>query len=79
MSKWIKIAQQDDMEFYHGTTTGNNNQTLKAFIANGIDPKASSGLGQGAGFFMQKNFDASKNHAVKLEGMSGFPMVINLK
>ena len=79
MSKWIKIAQQDDMEFYHGTTTGNNNQTLKAFIANGIDPKASSGLGQGAGFFMQKNFDASKNHAVKLEGMSGFPMVIKLK
>jgi hypothetical protein len=79
MSKWIKIAQQDDMEFYHGTTTGNNNQTLKAFIANGIDPKASSGLGQGAGFFMQKNFDASKNHAVGLEGMSGFPMVIKLK
>jgi hypothetical protein len=79
MAKWIKIAQQDDMEFYHGTTTGNNNQTLKAFIANGIDPKASSGLGQGAGFFMQKNFDASKNHAVKLEGMSGFPMVIKLK
>jgi hypothetical protein len=79
MSKWIKVAQQDDMEFYHGTTTGNNNQTLKAFIANGVDPKASSGLGQGAGFFMQKNFDASKNHAVGLEGMSGFPMVIKLK
>ena len=79
MAKWIKVAQQDEMEFYHGTTTGNNNQTLKSFIANGIDPKASTGLGQGAGFFMQKNFDASKNHAVGLEGMSGFPMVIKLK
>ena len=79
MNKWIKVAQQDDMEFYHGTTTGNNNQTLKAFVTSGIDPKISTGLGQGSGFFMQANLEASKNHSLKIEGLPGYPMVIKFK
>ena len=79
MSKWIKVAQQDEMEFYHGTTTGNNNQTLKAFVTSGIDPKVSTGLGQGSGFFMQANLEASKNHSLEIEGLPGYPMVIKFK
>ena len=79
MSKWIKVAQQDEMEFYHGTTTGNNNQTLKAFVTSGIDPKVSTGLGQGSGFFMQANLEASKNHSLEIQGLPGYPMVIKFK
>ena len=64
MNKWIKVSATVDEEFYHGTTTGQNDSILKSVMSSGLDPSLSQGWGQGAGFYVFDNEGKAKNHAL---------------
>ena len=64
MAKWIKVSATVDEEFYHGTTTGQNDSILKSVMSSGLDPSLSQGWGQGAGFYVFDNEGKAKNHAL---------------
>lgn len=68
MGRWIKISATVDEEFYHGTTTGENDSILKNVISGGLNPKLAMGWGQGAGFYIFDNENAAKSHSLILGG-----------
>jgi len=68
MSKWIKIAETIDGEFYHGTTVGIDNSILNNILKNGLDPKIAQGRGQGSGFYVYDNEEAAKRQSFLISG-----------
>ena len=78
MAKWIKVSATVDEEFYHGTTTGQNDSILKSVMSSGLDPSLSQGWGQGAGFYVfdpESEFSIAGNQSTP-HGNS--PMVLRL-
>ena len=82
---WI---ERDQIDLYHGTTTGKEDERLKSFQQQGIKPKSSGGYGQGAGYYAYSGKDQAKAHSQSLLGQdgpktfqqhSGNPMVVTHK
>jgi len=71
---WLqKIAQQQQITVYHGSSTGANNTTLQSF-RQGTQNKG-GGYGQGGGFYVWTDYATAKNHATGF-GQDGYPMVL---
>lgn len=84
----FKNIIQGPISFYHGTTTGSNNEKLNSFLKDGARP-IGGGRGQGGGFFVSNSLKGTKEHAEGLYagkvGSSkdvthgGLPMVVTLE
>ena len=74
---WYKISQ-NIMTFYHGTSSGENNENIESF-KRGVNASIAQGYGQGSGFYVW----ADKNDAIAhsrnfLSGSNGYPMIISV-
>ena len=84
----FKNIIQGPISFYHGPTTGSNNEKLNSFLKDGARP-IGGGRGQGGGFFVSSSLEGTKEHAEGLyagtvnpsKGVThgGLPMVVTLE
>ncbi|MAG60333.1 hypothetical protein CL619_00960 [archaeon] len=67
---------------YHATCTGENNENLKIFVKEGINPSRALGHGQGTGFYMWTTRKQAIEHLrfIKRENkMKGYPMLVRVR
>ena len=70
--KYLNEGQEDAGLLYHATLSGENDEIIKSFIDNGIDPSRSGGFGQGKGFYLFNDIsDAQMYIKGLLYGMKG--------
>jgi hypothetical protein len=75
--KIIRISQSS-YSFYHGTTTGENNETLHS-LRQGIKTDIAQGHGQGAGFYVLTRKDDALSHSQgEFRKKGGVPMVVTI-
>jgi hypothetical protein len=73
----IRLAQQS-YNFYHGTTTGENNSTLQS-VRQGIKTDMSTGEGQGYGFYvLVSKQDAIEHSQGEFRKKGGVPMIVTI-
>jgi hypothetical protein len=71
--EWAKLRERREMELYHGTSTGANDEKLAAFRDKGIVPRSATGHGQGAGYYTFTNKAKVAQHAMDLVPKDGMP------
>ena len=74
---WMKKAQNNFREFYHGTSSGENNKNIASF-KQGINPSMAKGYGQGEGFYVWLNKNSAINHSKEFSSV-GYPMIVSIQ
>ena len=76
---WLRKSQnvQNIREFYHGTSSGTNNQNIISF-KKGINPSMAKGYGQGEGFYVWLNKNNAINHSKEFSS-GGYPMIVTVQ
>jgi len=81
-----KNIVQGPILLYHGTSTGENNQTLNSFRNEGAKP-IGGGHGQGRGLYVMSHKDGATTHAIKVTNKeidsnvehAGLPMIVSIE
>ncbi len=72
LNEQLSQLERNEIELYHGTTTGKNDEKLNSF-KQGIKPLSSNGFNQGAGYYTFSDQDAAKSQAIALRRSAGIP------
>jgi len=74
---WMQKKSQNTREFYHGTSSGPNNEKVISF-KNGINQSVAQGYGQGSGFYVWLNKNNAINHSQEFS-KGGYPMIVSIQ